>query len=80
MEQRRWRGSLVGPIILIGLGIVFLLNNLGLLSWSVWEVILRLWPILLIAIGLDILLGRRWACCSSPWGCSPRDRQPSPDS
>lgn len=36
---------------------------LGLLSWSVWEVILRLWPILLIAIGLDILLGRRWA-----WG------------
>ncbi len=63
MEQRRWRGSLVGPIILISLGIVFLLNNLGLLSWSVWEVILRLWPILLIAIGLDILLGRRWA-----WG------------
>jgi hypothetical protein len=32
MEQRRWRGSLVGPIILIGLGIVFLLNNLGWLN------------------------------------------------
>jgi hypothetical protein len=50
-------------VILIGLGIVFLLNNLGLLAWSVWDVILRLWPILLIAVGLDVLIGRR-----SIWG------------
>jgi len=57
------RGSLVGPVILIGLGIVFLLNNLGVLPWSVWEVIFRLWPVLLIAAGLDILIGRR-----SAWG------------
>jgi hypothetical protein len=59
MSERRRRGSLVGPLILIGLGVVFLLNNLGILSWSVWEVILRLWPILLVAIGLDLLVGRR---------------------
>ena len=57
------RGSIVGPLILIGLGVVFLLNNLGLLDWSVWDVILRLWPVLLIAIGLDILIGRH-----SAWG------------
>jgi len=31
------------------------------LSWSVWDVIWRLWPVLLIAIGLDILVGRRSA-------------------
>jgi len=57
------RRSLIGPVILIGLGIVFLLNNLGVLSWSVWEVIFRLWPVLLVAAGLDLLLGRR-----SIWG------------
>jgi hypothetical protein len=65
MDEKRddRRRSLVGPVILIGLGVVFLLNNLGILAWSVWEVILRLWPILLVAAGLDLLLGRR-----SIWG------------
>ena len=65
MDEKRddRRGGLVGPVILIGLGVVFLLNNLGILPWSVWEVILRLWPILLVAAGLDLLLGRR-----SIWG------------
>jgi len=29
--------SLVGPLILIGLGVIFLLNSLGMLAWSVWE-------------------------------------------
>jgi hypothetical protein len=50
-------------MILIGLGIVFLLNNLGILSWSIWETLLRLWPVLLVAAGLDLILGRR-----SIWG------------
>jgi hypothetical protein len=59
MERRERRGSLVGPLILIGLGLVFLLNNLGMVSWDVWDIIARFWPILLIAIGLDILIGRR---------------------
>jgi hypothetical protein len=62
-EQKRRRVSLVGPVILIGLGVVFLLNNMGLLAWSVWEVIFRLWPILLIALGLEIILSRL-----SAWG------------
>jgi len=61
-EQGR-RVRLVGPVILIGLGIVFLLNNLGVLAWSVWEVIFRLWPILLVALGLQIILSRL-----SVWG------------
>jgi hypothetical protein len=65
MSERsgRERGGIVGPIILIGLGIIFLLNNLGVLSWSIWGTLLRLWPILLIAAGLDLILGRR-----SIWG------------
>lgn len=63
MEGIACRRSLVGPLVLIGLGVVFLLNNLGYLGWGVWETILRLWPVLLIAVGLEILLGQRFA-----WG------------
>ena len=63
MERRPRRGGLAGPVILIGLGVVFLLNNLGYISWSVWDVIFNLWPVLLIAAGLDVLIGRR-----SGWG------------
>jgi hypothetical protein len=62
-EQKRRRVSLVGPVILIGLGVVFLLNNMGLLAWSVWDVVIRLWPVLLIAAGLEIILSR-----FSAWG------------
>ena len=40
------------PIILIGVGVIFLLNNLGVITGSPWEVIWRLWPVLLIALGL----------------------------
>ncbi|MGD2105187.1 MAG: DUF5668 domain-containing protein [Anaerolineae bacterium] len=65
MNERQYsrRGGIVGPVILIGLGTIFLLNNLGILDWSVWAIILRLWPILLVAAGLDLILGRR-----SVWG------------
>ena len=63
MEGRYRRGGLVGPVILIGLGVIFLLNNLGRLDWGVWLFILRLWPVLLIGAGLDLLVGRR-----SVWG------------
>jgi hypothetical protein len=59
MERRERRGSLIGPLILIGLGLIFLLNNLGIVGWDVWDIVVRFWPILLIAIGLDILIGRR---------------------
>ncbi|NLE44069.1 MAG: cell wall-active antibiotics response protein [Chloroflexi bacterium] len=61
MNDRRksHRGSLVGPVILISIGIILLLNNLGVLEWNVWEAIFSLWPILIVAAGLDLLIGRR---------------------
>ena len=59
MEERRPRRvSLFGPVLLIGIGIVLLLNTLGILEWSIWWMLLRFWPILIIAAGLDLLLGR----------------------
>jgi LiaI-LiaF-like transmembrane region len=53
------RGGIVWPSLLIGLGAIFLLNNFGYLVLDVWQVIFSLWPVLLIAIGFDILIGRR---------------------
>jgi hypothetical protein len=51
----------VGAFILIGLGALFLLDELGVLHMhSLW----RFWPLVLIAIGIRILMrrsGRGWA-------------------
>jgi hypothetical protein len=53
------RRGLVWPILIVLLGIVFLLSNLGLISLNIWELLWWLWPIILIAIGLELLIGRR---------------------
>jgi hypothetical protein len=58
-REREQHGGLVFPTMLVALGIIFLLNNLGLVSWDVWGSIWQLWPVLLIAVGLDLLIGRR---------------------
>ena len=55
-----YRGEgMVGATFLAGLGTIFLLANFGYLSLDVWQTTLRIWPILFIAIGFDILIGRR---------------------
>ena len=53
------RDGIVRPVFSIGIGIILLLCTLGYLTWSAWYVILTMWPLLLVAIGLDILIGRR---------------------
>ena len=58
MSARIRHGSIFLPLVLIGLGIVFLLTNLGVVDWDVWESLVLFWPVLLIALGLDLILGR----------------------
>lgn len=58
-DRRPHRAPLLGPLLLISAGVVFLLNNLGVLPWSVWALLGRLWPLVLIAIGIDLIIGRR---------------------
>jgi predicted membrane protein len=50
--------SLFWPIVLISVGVIWLLGNLGVLTGANLMVLLRLWPLLLIVIGLDLLFGR----------------------
>lgn len=45
-------------ILLILIGGTFLAINLGYLSWWVWVDLLFLWPVLLIAIGLEMIVKR----------------------
>ena len=54
---RRRRRSIVWPVILITIGVIFLLQNFGLLSWSIWGSLWRWWPIILILVGLELFLG-----------------------
>jgi hypothetical protein len=59
-EHPRYRGlSVFGPFLFIGLGIVLLLQQLGWIQWTVWDVAFRFWPLLVIAVGVDILVARR---------------------
>jgi hypothetical protein len=44
------------PLLVLGGGIVLLLNTLDVVSWAVWEDIARFWPVLLIAIGASGIL------------------------
>lgn len=42
-------------LTLVLVGVILLLNTTGQLPWSVWWSVLSLWPLLLIAAGLDIV-------------------------
>jgi len=45
-------------IILLGIGLVFLAINFGYLDYFVWMRLLSLWPVLVIAIGLELIFKR----------------------
>jgi hypothetical protein len=53
------RQGIVTAVLLIGVGVVFVLVNLGYLTMSILDFSLHFWPILLIAIGFDVFIGRR---------------------
>lgn len=59
-ETTIYRGrSIVWPSILIGLGVLLLLENLDLLPINIMALIFRMWPLILIALGIDLLFGRK---------------------
>ena len=58
--RRRGAPGVTGAILLITIGVIVLLNNLDILSVNLLSLV-RFWPVILILIGLDIILGRRSA-------------------
>jgi hypothetical protein len=57
-ERQRRRPSLVWPVILITAGALWLLSASGTIEVDWWR-LLRLWPVLLILWGIEVLLGGR---------------------
>ena len=57
MRKRSYRPSLVGPLILITIGVLLLLNQTGRLRWDVLWSLWRYWPVILILLGIEILIG-----------------------
>lgn len=54
------RGGVFWPLLLITLGLLFLLSNLGLIAPVSWRALAGLWPLLLVLVGLDLAFARRW--------------------
>ncbi len=59
VRPQRRRG-MFWPLVLIGIGILALLANYGLVQPVSFVSILALWPVLLILLGIDIAFSRRW--------------------
>jgi hypothetical protein len=60
-QYRRGYRSFFWPVVLIGVGVIWLLVNLNILSASSLSIMLRFWPVILILIGIDIIFARRYA-------------------
>lgn len=54
-QGERRPSSLFGPIVLIAIGLFFLFNRTNVLTDLYWLDVLRLWPLLLVFLGLNIL-------------------------
>jgi cell wall-active antibiotic response 4TMS protein YvqF len=53
------RSRFFWPLVIIVVGVLLLLQNLGLLPPGLWPLLLQLWPVGLILVGLDLLIGWR---------------------
>jgi len=52
-----FRKSILAPLIPIGLGVLFLLSNLGLLP-HLGPIFAKWWPLILVSVGVSLLLPR----------------------
>lgn len=53
------RDNLVTSAFFAAIGTVFLLCNFDFLNYSILQLIIYLWPLLLVALGFDVLIGKR---------------------
>lgn len=48
----------IAGIVLIALGAIFLLNNLGIANLPIREILAKWWPAILILVGISLLTRR----------------------
>jgi hypothetical protein len=68
MDNNRKDRSLFWPVVLIGVGVIWLLYNLDLITGANITGLFQLWPLLLIGAGLDLLFGRRYPVLGALFG------------
>lgn len=49
--------DVLGGVIFISIGIILLLNNFGVIPWTIWLHLTGFWPVVFVFIGLDLLSG-----------------------
>jgi phage shock protein C len=54
---RPGRGQMIGGAILVVLGFIFLADNFSWFYWPHWLRFADLWPLILIAVGIAVILG-----------------------
>ena len=47
-------------VFLLSIGVIILLFNLGVISWSIFSAMFYLWPLILVVIGVNIIFRRNW--------------------
>lgn len=57
--EYRYRRGWTGAAILIAVGVIGLAANFNLLPPNIFRELWKLWPLIPLAIGLSILMGRR---------------------
>ena len=51
--------KIIKGLTILLIGLILLANTLGILEWSVWYNVIKLWPLLLISAGLSIIFRER---------------------
>lgn len=59
-ETRLRPAPLIGGLALVVIGGALLLDRLGVLDVDVWGTVRSLWPLIIVAIGVFMLIERRW--------------------
>ncbi len=61
------RDKIAPGLILIGIGILFLLRNMGIIHWWTIGSLLRFWPLILVVIGINIIFRNHPVVTTITW-------------
>ncbi|MBA1334472.1 MAG: hypothetical protein HPY66_2321 [Firmicutes bacterium] len=54
-------------IILIAIGVIWMLNNLGYSTWFLWEGLFKLWPLILVIVGISVIFRGKGYIITIAW-------------
>lgn len=58
----------IGGLILILIGIFWTMSNFRIITWSIFDVMFKLWPLILIVIGINIIFRDKKMISYITWG------------